>query len=132
MRRGQALILVLVLINVFLIIVFVASDLMLSELVIQRRMDNSMRAYYAAEAGAEKAILAVKGGDCDVPLTVWTDVASDTSINYQYKISHPGTECEIESTGRNLNAIRKLLIKTPDAVGSGQVLWPSRWKEINP
>lgn len=134
MRKGQALILVLVLINVFLILVFVASDLMLSELQIQRRMDNSMRAYYAAEAGAEKAILDVKAGTYSVPLPgAWTNVAGDTNTNYKYEIRDLApTEdfCEITSIGKNLGTVRKILVKVPKT--ATDVFWPTRWKEINP
>ncbi len=130
MKKAQALIIVILLINFFLIIVLVMANLMLKEFAIQGRMSDSMAAYYAAEAGIEKAVLEINQthgspGSGAGP----TDFTSGYS--WQYSIDPTTDPMVVKGTGTK-NSVKRVIQVTVSKTATNGIYWPQNWKEISP
>ena len=127
-NKGQVLVVVILLITLFMVIVLVMVNLMTKEYLIQRDITSSMVAYYAAESGVEKGILAVKNvhaipgasiSSVDPQYECSFDV-SPTDVNY-VEINCKGTKNQIE---------RRVLVEVPQ--NPSDYFWPRSWKEVSP
>lgn len=150
---GQVLIVAFILIVFFLIVVTSFVVLSVSELKRGRTITDSLAAYYAAEAGVEKAILQIKNGG-----VASDEVSGDLdSSTYKYKIETtapgvpPGRQeiyKTITSTGEKNNVRRRLVVEVKSATvtydwdegasdwvpvtATPSVYWPKSWVETNP
>lgn len=126
-KSGQVLLAVMLLIILFIGVVILMSRLSLRELKIQRTLDDSMKAYYIAETGIERAVLNFKSGDFSDHSTPqsfgdgsWTyDVVSGTKVI---------------STGIYNGVARKIevVVEVPPSPTPGDIYWPKNWRELNP
>ena len=131
-QKGAALIISLLVISAVTGIVFYSSRLAIKEIIIMSKMENSMNAYYAAEAGVEQALLMWRhnhnveySADCQSPSNCAgaptestgqpVEVSMDSDRNYKLKIWHrnvgsleTGTLDKDESVEYDLTEIESL------------------------
>lgn len=137
-KRGQILLLTVIIIALFMAAISSFIILILAETKSQDQMNNSMLAYYAAEAGAEMGIATKVSG----PLL---PVSLPNNATYIYTVSSTSvtvgtvttTTYVIKSTGAKDNIKRQLqvtVVKTDD-MGSGTPMTTqavTSWQETNP
>lgn len=138
MKKGQMILIVILLISVFLAILFSLATFVMNDQANQRRIDNSMTAYYAAESGLERAILQLKNNPT-TPGSISENIESTTSnlttsFDTTWDIDNKdNTKVTIQSTGTAKGVRRKLKTQINNtAYNAGTVLWPQYWIEISP
>lgn len=139
MKKAQALIIVILLINFFLIIVLVMANLMLKEFAIQGRMSDSMAAYYAAESGIEKAVLKINQNSSNLnPSNPNLANVGETTFGgfptptWEYTIDPTTDPMVVKGTGKKNNVSRVIQATVSKTVGTNGIYWPQNWKEISP
>lgn len=101
------MILVLLILNVLLVISLGINGLMIGQIVASRQSGESVVAFYAADAGAEKCLYEVrKNGAVSCP---YTDVPLDFSSSAKYTTTYNGSNT-ITSAGQFNNTSRKIEI----------------------
>jgi len=128
-QKGQALLIVILCINIFLVVVLVTSNLMLKEMKIQGNIDDSMAAYYAAEAGMEKAVLDIKDG---VPSLPYNSPIRSFSTGYTWQYSIENSDPYIIHGIGMKNDSKREIQATVKQSATGGIFWPENWKEITP
>jgi len=99
-----SIVLAVLLLSILLVIGLGISALMLQQLKLSGQSSQSVIAFYAADAGAERCLYEVRKGSNNCP---WTNVSLDIPLT-KYTVGYtPGTNL-IESTGSYRMTVRKL------------------------
>lgn len=131
MKKGQMILMTMLLISVFLAILFSLAAFMFNDQINQRRIDNSMSAYYAAESGLERAILEVKSGLPTQPDTITVNLNSNSSFTVNWE-PIASNKVKIESIGKSKNVRRKLETEIDYSSFVNGVPRPEYWIETSP
>ena len=99
-----SILLATLILSIISIIAFGISALMLQQIRMSKQMGDSVIAFYAAEAGAERCLYEVRKGSgvCD-----FTDISLDFNSSAKYTVTYNGSN-EIKSTGVFRNTARKV------------------------
>lgn len=133
-KKSAVLVLTVIVISISMVISMIVSQLVIKELILARKLENSTRAFYAAQAGIEDALnrFTIGLSDSDVPV----DPADPNSPRYTISITQENESgiliTKIKSEGKADSTLRTILIELDPDQGTTFLEQVKFWGEVAP